>query len=199
MLPSSPAKDRYAELGRNPASWFMSGQTMMRAAHLILEHHLAAFSPGPDRVEPEPGGGGIIKDDWRLVDMELHRVYYLLSGLAIECMFKGLIVQQNPSAIVRGKKFPWQQYGHDLCRLAATATLSTTAEEAELLAHQSGMATWKSKYPVGSKDKSHSIYDFPLHFLALGGTHNTEVRILIDSIYESARKAYHLRERAKGI
>jgi hypothetical protein len=79
----------------------------------------------------------------------------MLAGFAIENLFKGRILQDNPGLIPTStsgrtgeKRLPKILHSHDLATLAARTPVQLSESEKDLLRHLTAAAVWWGRYPV---------------------------------------------------
>jgi hypothetical protein len=91
--------------------------------------------------------------------------WYLLTGMAVEDILKGLIVARDGIELDdRGRlRLPWPAPGHNLILLAANASVELTEEERQLVERLSEFVLWAGRYPIPRR-----LEEFRPRFLSAG-------------------------------
>ena len=75
-------------------------------------------------------------------------VYFMLMGLAIENLLKGILMAQHPEYLHQKTRLSNLVKTHDLLRLCNACGLATTPSESDLLSMLTEYVVWRGKYPV---------------------------------------------------
>lgn len=125
--------------GRGPFSWENYAELLKKAADIILKVYTPVYEKIRDRPNPyyamdvEYGP----EDDLHLVE-----IYYLLIGLSIENLIKGIIMTKHPEYNLEKIKT------HKTLELLRENHISGFEKFKTILDELSNQVIWKSKYPV---------------------------------------------------
>lgn len=92
-------------------------------------------------------GVGVHKDGKVEPVLHYHRPAYLLMGLCLEGLLKGLLVARNPLLVGQGK-LDGSLKTHDLAKLLSAAKILFKKEEEDLINRLTTSVVWMSKYPI---------------------------------------------------
>jgi hypothetical protein len=139
---------------RWPLSWGIPAERHKRAADYLYEIAYAAGERESVREATREWKSGTRTlageelADYR--DSELLQDYLLLSGYAMECILKGILLMMRPDLVVDDKRLHSLVLTHDLNRLCTECHISLSADEAQLLGLITRHVLW-GKY-AGPKD-----------------------------------------------
>jgi len=129
-----------------PCHWLSCAEELIDAAELIWKNNNGAFTiemSGEKNMEE----GGIIPNESRKISQN-SRTYFLLAGFAIENLFKGLIICQNPKNITNGK-LNNNIKTHKILNLASKIPdVNLSAEEKEICQKIEGAIPYWGRYPI---------------------------------------------------
>jgi hypothetical protein len=78
--------------------------------------------------------------------------YMMLTGFALECAVKGLLVKQKPELVRAGALPSWPtRSGHDLPGLFRAVGVPLSAPEKELLQRLREFVEWRGRYPIPAR------------------------------------------------
>ena len=128
---------------REPSLWLGHARQLWRAAqavHREFAHHFAdlrSLADAPDE------------------DVALSGPYLLPSGMAVECLLKGVLLRRRPELVRDGhlarSGWPGRRGGHDLAAIAGEVSPALAARHADLLARLELCVVWGGRYPVPLK------------------------------------------------
>jgi hypothetical protein len=125
----------------NGWAWGLQGRRLKSAGDIL-------FSKFSDNASQLAKGQAVTTE---LDNLELQIPASLLYGLALENMFKGIIVKQRaPAASDVFAQFG-KGSGHNLFELARIAKLALSKDEHDLLDRLSAYVEWAGRYPVANK------------------------------------------------
>jgi hypothetical protein len=160
--------------GWDAGSWLVEAQGHMRAAMILGERQARVLSG--EGIVPRQGGGGVITDDWWLIDVQLHRQAFFLAAMAIELALKAVIIRREADLLQQAARSPRRRLqwtagtGHELVDLANRAGF--TPPDAELLTTLQEFSIWKGRYPLSNRWES--LYDSG-ELPVIAGTHSLEM------------------------
>jgi hypothetical protein len=138
QIPETPSS--YELIGRDPHSWLFNATPLKRAADIIRIEI--------DRVHTA------VNHPYATVpiqDVYLFYSYYLLAGLSLENLAKGIFIGRNPQIVSNGrlnlKLLAGSSNGHDLPNLVQQMGIILTQREHDLLRRLKEFITW-GKYPI---------------------------------------------------
>lgn len=130
----------YEVVGRDPHTWLFNAVPLKRAADIIkseIDRTYAAVNHPYGRVP--------------IQDVYLFYSYYLLAGLSLENLTKGILIGRNPNIVSNGqlnlKMLTDSGNGHDLPDLAQKVAIPLSQTEQGLLARLTEFIAW-GKYPI---------------------------------------------------
>jgi hypothetical protein len=147
----------YELVGRDPHTWLFNAAQLKRAADTVKVEIGKAFAASnhPDGRVP-------------IQDLYLFYSYFLLAGLSLENLAKGILIGRSPNIVSNGKlnlkMLAGSSNGHHLANLAAQAGIQLSAEERNILPRLKEFIVW-GKYPIhlsvsGTVHQSFSCSDF---------------------------------------
>jgi hypothetical protein len=156
---SNPAQDTnsYELIGRDPHTWLFHATQLKRAADAIKVEIDKAFA-----ASNYPYGRVPIQD------LYLFYSYFLLAGLSLENLAKGILIGRNPNIVSNGKlnlkMLAGSSNGHHLPNLAGQVGILLSEEERNILPRLKECIVW-GKYPIhltasGTIHQSFSYSDF---------------------------------------
>ncbi|MBE3123444.1 MAG: hypothetical protein IMZ65_01420 [Planctomycetes bacterium] len=128
----------------DPFFWFKQATELDKAAMLIW----AAISR--DFAQLSHAEVGTVIDLKQVPHANLGGVFWLNAGLALENLFKGMIVRDQPRLIVKGA-ITGPLKTHDLLKLAKMALVDIDATEEVFLTIGTVCVTWAGRYPCSTK------------------------------------------------
>lgn len=128
----------------DPFFWFKQATELDKAAMLIW----AAIRR--DLVQLSHAEVGTVIDLAQVPCANLGGVFWLNAGLALENLFKSMIVRGQPHFIVKGA-ITRSLKTHDLFRLAQMASVDIDVTEAFFLWVGTVCVTWAGRYPCSTK------------------------------------------------
>lgn len=148
-------KRRHTASMRFPLLWMVTAYRLKRAAdHLYaisevarnkdLERTMAELSAGKDGIaSPEPLSN---EDEINLhTDMDQISTYFMLTGLAIENIAKGILVVRNPSLVDDEGEFKLST--HNLAYCVEQCGLDLSVRDKEVLDALKEYVVWAGRYP----------------------------------------------------
>jgi len=151
-------EDFFREGGLHPHLWKRKGQSLRHAAKVLADRFLPLFEQG----DADPAYAHEMPPE-DAKDLQLYSVWWLLAGLTLEVLAKGVILAKTPCSKRAGKmkEISKPRTGHDLERLLADAGLADVVEQQRsTLRILSESVRWAGKYVLPKcKDK---VLDFPL-------------------------------------
>ena len=162
-------EDSFKSKAMNPSKWLESAENLEAAIALVRPTLVECYRKFPS-------------DDY-FQAAKLIGPYYLLTGYALECLFKGIIICKGYQCVdaKRGIKFK----GHNLVDLAKEAGIITgTYAEKYMLEELTRQTTWKGRYPTAIKwDKEYTNRDGKIEHHGIT-PFNVE---LVDGLYSKAK------------
>jgi hypothetical protein len=167
-LASDPNWDeRLTGIARFPPAWIHFSTLLGTSAEIIwkqsVSRALSDFRRQARRHrDNRPGSqGSARKSRKRIMNLEMHRVFMMLSGLAIETALKGMRVKQAAGSgevltvVKKGQLRLGEDFAtHDLGHLAATVGFKCTQKEADLLDCLKVYVEWAGRYPISRRPSS---------------------------------------------
>jgi hypothetical protein len=141
-------------------NWDSSAWKLKRAADNLLRIYLAARSAADSHRGPRifvEGGKG-----WEEhFDEQLIGIYYMLMGLAIENLFKGIIMVNHPEYLTQDglEKINKHETYEFLVDPALRDLLKEFDEFKDILAELAEYVKWKAKYPISKSYKEFEPLD----------------------------------------
>ena len=139
---SNPPQDvnLYELVGRDPHTWLFNATQLKRAADTVKVEIDKAFA-----ASNHPYGRVPIQD------LYLFYSYFLLAGLSLENLAKGILIGRNPNIISNGKlnlkMLAGSSNGHYIPNLAGQVGIQLSAEERNILLRLKEFIAW-GKYPI---------------------------------------------------
>jgi hypothetical protein len=142
MIPlptDSRAKDWFERAGNEPAAWFLSADSLLAAARVLVEQYRAE----DDQLRI----GSPVPREAKLIAPA-----FLLYGFAIECLLKARWLSKG-NRLVDSENYIGMDglKGHDLGKMAAKVGFELSANELSVLTGLSVKLTGSARYPVGTK------------------------------------------------
>lgn len=139
------------ELASLPGCWRNSALNLKRAADYIFEISFNAAEKFHNKLLDNIASGGKFKKgsspifkekelEW-VWDQQLGRVYYMLIGLALENLLKGILC--NDSQFLKKEKL-----NHDLVKYATKCGFSLNEDQKFMLKHLRKHIEWAGRYPI---------------------------------------------------
>jgi hypothetical protein len=129
-------------LAESPEAWHNTALGLMHSSDVIWTRWLERLSRlrgGKSRAFAPDEGADIVY---------LLPASYLLRGLAIENLLKGLLVARDPSQVRRAIRWNVSRGGHDLVQLSRLAGLDIDEDEQRVLDALTEAVIWAGRYPV---------------------------------------------------
>lgn len=142
-------QDRFAELTVSPRMWIKKADALKHAADHIRRIDLADDGDIYSPVQPTfPVGINVeVKRHYH----SMLRVYFLLSGLAIEGYAKGIVLSRGKQRVQYGALERWEASGHGILQIVELAKLKVTPDEKQTLSRLGDYVLWKGRYPTPLK------------------------------------------------
>jgi hypothetical protein len=159
--------------------WLGQAQVLRLAARLLWHAHEQESEKVTSAGRAETPGLGEIS--------------LMLIGVALEVLFKGILVARDPS-LVSGGKLKGSLKSHDLVTLREAVGLDLPAHEAQLLERLSEAAIWMGRYPVPLRSED-------LIYARTGTRHHycftNHVWQYSDDVFTKAKQVLHSLDRKK--
>jgi hypothetical protein len=128
----------FDKAGRNPRKWYSKAMQLYNAAKAL-----------EDRVKYESYQGKELPIVPPNMEERIKCVYFMLSGFAIENLFKGILVNRGQSCVSDGKLIVkhWGK-NHRLVNLANLSELTLLPEDTLLLEILTQYILWAGRYPI---------------------------------------------------
>lgn len=139
---SNPVQDinLYELVGRDPHTWLFTAAQLKRAADTVKVEIDKAFAGSNHPYGRVP-----------IQDLYLFYSYFLLAGLSLENLTKGILISRNPSIVSNGelnlKMLAGSSNGHHLPNLAEQVGIQLSPEERSILPRLQEFIVW-GKYPI---------------------------------------------------
>jgi len=140
--------------------WDSSARKLKRAADNLLRIYLAARSAAESHRGPRIFAEGC--EGWEeYLDEQLIDIYYMLMGLAIENLFKGIIMVNHPEYLTPEglEKIDKHDIHEFLVDPALRSLLKEFDEYRDILVELAEYVKWKAKYPVSKSYKEFEPID----------------------------------------
>lgn len=131
----------------NEAAWGLEARRLKRAADVLF----AKFREDAGRLDREE----VIATE--LENLDLLMPASLLYGLALENVFKGIIIQQRKPTVNDLPGLFGGGSGHNLADLAQRASFTLSPDERDLVNRLSAFVEWAGRYPVAKKVEKMAI------------------------------------------
>ncbi len=128
----------------NPYFWLKQARELDQVAMLIWK------AIRKDFVTMSQKPIGTTLNEKEIPNSGLGGVFWLNAGSALENLFKGLIVQDDPSSIVNGT-ITASLKTHNLLKLAKRASVALDVHDAFFLHVGTQCVTWAGRYPCSNK------------------------------------------------
>ncbi len=135
-------QSQFQQSASEPEMWLREGLRLCRAA----DHLFGLFCADLNQLVNQLGREDVSPLDFP--NLELDGAASLLYGLALENLFKGLIIQGGASVIANWRIRFGGGSGHNLVSLAAKAPVSLSADEEDLVRRLTRYVEWAGRYPV---------------------------------------------------
>lgn len=190
-------KEQYLAGWQWPISWFHCAWRHKLAADLLYDAAKAAHKRDMARlladidkpVEERRKSGPV--EGQELLDMRLQDLlaeFLLLSGYALECLLKGLLMARNPEIANDKKLIKARIATHDICKLSDDCGVTLTKDERELLELIGRHIAW-GKYPASIHLEDTPSWidpdDQKNKSLAVSNPyHEDRLKRIVDSVYQ---------------
>lgn len=140
------------ELSAKSSSWQNCALNLKRAAEYIFNISLKGAENEHNKFLHNSESGEFEKNQSRTIegeelewclDAELNRVYYMLIGLALENLFKGILIKTNPEFLKNKKGL-----NHNLIDYAQKCQFSLNEDQRFVLEELQKDIEWRGKYPI---------------------------------------------------
>jgi len=116
------------------------------------------------------------KIDFKAIGPEIFPIYLAMLGFSIECLFKALIIRDNPEYVTNGK-LSKKITNHNLIELAKTAGITLSSNELIFCKQAYENMLIDFRYPIGKEVK-------PLNYsFSFGGNCSEVFNVLYERIY----------------
>jgi len=140
---------------QSPSGWLMSAERLRDGAEAIFKHeqpyelaylkaHDAATKEAVALAYSEGQDAGVVEIKARTPNYPAAQLLY---AYALENLFKGIMVANDPALVSGGKLNPKLQT-HDLVKLAKDAGFTLHAQEVPIAEALSKLSVWAGRYPV---------------------------------------------------
>ena len=138
--------------GMGPMGWEGYAKYLKYAADVILER----YKPAIKELSSQEGGRmDVPEEEWFERDVHLIYTYYLLMGLSIENLVKGIIMIRHPEYLRNNTELIKERMGtHNTIWLLNSNNIYGFTDYENILDALSKCVIWMSKYPVSLKRKN---------------------------------------------
>ena len=138
--------------GMGPMGWEGYSKYLKYAADVILER----YKPAIKELSSQEGGRmDVPEEEWFERDVHLIYTYYLLMGLSIENLVKGIIMIRHPEYLRNNTELIKERMGtHNTIWLLNSNNIYGFTDYENILDALSKCVIWMSKYPVSLKRKN---------------------------------------------
>ena len=155
QVPNDYLEWEFEMAGREPFTWHVQAQLLIRAAEQLYRRSVAAraleaqvYRRDPQTGLPINDGRPLRAEDVELLsDREQGRIALMLLAFAIENQCKAVLVSKQPQLISGNARLPGSLVTHDLGKLVGACGVAVTSTESAVLARLSEY-TWAGRYPV---------------------------------------------------
>jgi hypothetical protein len=135
--------------GLGVKSWKQYLRSLKYAADVILER----YKPAIKELSSQCGGRmDVPEEEWFELDTRLIHTYYLLMGLSIENLVKGIIMIRHPEYLKSNTELIKAHIGnHNTNQLLKSNNIEGFTDDENILNALSKCVIWMSKYPVPFK------------------------------------------------
>jgi hypothetical protein len=140
--------------GRVPLNWGIVAQGLARSAAILHEHGQAARRLKAKFFSRDAAGLPVARaqpltpeEHDLFFDVEMYRVAFMLLGMAIENLAKGILVGRNPAWVQDGK-LSHLPTDHDLETLVQQCGVSVSGEDIVALRVLTEHSVWAGRYPI---------------------------------------------------
>jgi len=138
--------------GMGPMGWEGYAKYLKYAADVILERYKHAIK---ELSSQEGGRMDVPEEEWFERDVHLIYTYYLLMGLSIENLVKGIIMIRHPEYLRNNTELIKERMGtHNTIWLLNSNNIYGFTDYENILDALSKCVIWMSKYPVSLKRKN---------------------------------------------
>jgi len=179
-----------------PLSWIMPARRHKRAADALYEIAHNAYERDRERLLAKIKAGSLHRSGSRTLegqeledfyDGELLSDYFILTGYALECIFKGYLLGILPDLVKDEKRLDKTITTHDLVQLCHDCGMSISTEEQEVLEFMTLQVVWR-KYagPLRVKDMPSPVdTDDPnTKSLSMHPFHERQLQLLVNGIFQ---------------
>jgi hypothetical protein len=132
--------------GLGPTSWKWYAKLLKHAADVLLERYKPAIK---ELSSHKSGRMNVPEEEWFERDKRLISAYYLLMGLSIENLAKGIVMVRHPEYLKNNTKLIKERIGtHNINGLLKSNNIYGFTDDEEILNALSKCILWASKYPV---------------------------------------------------
>lgn len=141
-------------LGTGPTSWKWHARSLKNAADVVLDR----YRPAITKLSSMMGGRmNVPEEEWYERDARLISAYYLLVGLAIENLAKGIIMAMHPEYLKNNMEINKEKLRtHDVYYLLETNNICGFDKDKALLNALTTCVVWMSRYPLPFKRENFS-------------------------------------------
>jgi len=138
--------------GMDLMGWEGYAKSLKYAADVILER----YKPAIKELSSQEGGRmDVPEEEWFERDVHLIYTYYLLMGLSIENLVKGIIMIRHPEYLRNNTELINERMGtHNTIWLLNSNNIYGFTDYENILDALSKCVIWMSKYPVSLKRKN---------------------------------------------
>ena len=141
-------------LGTGPRSWKWHARSLKNAADVVLDRYRLAIT---ELGSIKGGRMNRPEEEWYERDARLISAYYLLMGLAIENLAKGIIMAMHPEYLMNNMVLNKDKIrDHRVYFLLKNNNISGFENDEALLNALETWVLWMSRYPVPFKRKDFS-------------------------------------------
>jgi len=134
--------------GLAPTSWKWYAKLLKHAADVLLERYKPAIK---ELSSQKSGRMNVPEEEWFERDIRLISAYYLLMGLSIENLAKGIVMVRHPDYLKNYIELKKRIGTHNINGLLKSNNIYGFADDEEILNALSKCVLWASKYPVPFK------------------------------------------------
>lgn len=156
----------YNDSARRQISWDSYAVLMKRAADHLLQAHLRYLNNKPPlQVVVEGGPGWEEANDFGLIN-----VYYMLMGLSIENVAKGIIMVNHPEYLTEAGITKIDR--HDIRNLMIENGINEFREYDDILSQLEKYVLWMGRYPISKSYDRHEVVPDPIDLDRLNELYN---------------------------
>jgi hypothetical protein len=161
------AANEHFETMQAPGFWFLTASKLAESAEVLVSHNesrspevLAAKSNALAQAKSTAMRNntvGVAKID---VPPLNYVPAFLLFGFALENLFKGILVKNDPT-LISGTRLNGELNSHDLSILAKNAKVSLSASERKTCERLTAVVVWAGRYPAPTKPDTYNKLGLP--------------------------------------